>query len=197
MVCLATASAAKFPQACAAAGFGAPSHPRLESLKSNPRNIKGTFQRGEDWTAKLKSIIQSIWEADWAFLLVTQLLREKYTHWGFWSVPTANEATFNHLPLTLRMKVSNHGSGDNQTLSVEPLCSSHIALVRSEQGGTNYHTHRNPQRPRHRPDQPLSHPRPREFFIPWLIPSVKKTLEEGTNYLAAPNQRGNDAFAWD
>lgn len=62
LVCLATASPAKFPEACEAAGLGLSTHPRVNRLKleteiSLPRH---TFLRGQDWTSQLKSLILKI-----------------------------------------------------------------------------------------------------------------------------------------
>lgn len=61
-VCLATASPAKFPEACLAAGLDTPTHPTLEGLKAktdicSPRHV---FLRGQDWTSQLKDIILKI-----------------------------------------------------------------------------------------------------------------------------------------
>lgn len=62
LVCLATASPAKFPEACEAAGLGLSTHPRVNRLKleteiSLPRH---TFLRGQDWTSQLKGLILKI-----------------------------------------------------------------------------------------------------------------------------------------
>lgn len=62
-VCLATASPAKFPEACLAAGLDTPTNDTLERLKAktdvcSPRHV---FLRGQDWTSQLKDIILKIW----------------------------------------------------------------------------------------------------------------------------------------
>lgn len=62
IVCLATASPAKFPEACLAAGLDTPTHDRLERLKSqsqlySPRHV---FSHGQDWTSQLKNIILNL-----------------------------------------------------------------------------------------------------------------------------------------
>lgn len=60
-VCLATASPAKFPEACIAAELEPATHPRIEKLKaSEVHQAKHLFRRGDDWTAQLKEILVSI-----------------------------------------------------------------------------------------------------------------------------------------
>ncbi|EFX85833.1 hypothetical protein DAPPUDRAFT_313680 [Daphnia pulex] len=61
-VCLATASPAKFPEACEAAGLDKSTHHRVERLKLDteictPRHV---FLKGHDWTSQLKDIILKI-----------------------------------------------------------------------------------------------------------------------------------------
>nr|CAH0099540.1 unnamed protein product [Daphnia galeata] len=61
-VCLATASPAKFPAACEAAGLVKSTHHRVERLRldteiSTPQHV---FLKGHDWTSELKDIILKI-----------------------------------------------------------------------------------------------------------------------------------------
>jgi threonine synthase len=61
-VCLATASPAKFPAACEAAGLDKSTHHRVERLRldteiSAPQHV---FLKGHDWTSELKDIILKI-----------------------------------------------------------------------------------------------------------------------------------------
>ena len=61
-VCLATASPAKFPAACEAAGLEKSTHDRVERLRldteiSTPQHV---FLKGHDWTSELKDIILKI-----------------------------------------------------------------------------------------------------------------------------------------
>ena len=60
-VCLATASPAKFPEACIAAEIEPVTHSRIEKLKAlKILQAKHLFRRGDDWTAQLKDILQGI-----------------------------------------------------------------------------------------------------------------------------------------
>lgn len=64
-VCLATASPAKFPEACLKSGMETmPTHPRLESMKdpskTEMRKPRHVFRRGQDWAAQLKNILLDV-----------------------------------------------------------------------------------------------------------------------------------------
>jgi len=65
LVCLATASPAKFADTIQSALIGVnPTNPRLEQLKmlhkNHPRPAKHTLRRGDDWNAQLRQIIADI-----------------------------------------------------------------------------------------------------------------------------------------
>ena len=59
-VLLLTASAAKFPEACAAAGVPTPGHRFLDALVGRPNRVRGTFAAGHDWTQLLKKVIERL-----------------------------------------------------------------------------------------------------------------------------------------
>jgi threonine synthase len=59
MVCIATASPAKFPEAFHAVGLAPQSHPVIDNLQKMPAINKVPMERSSDWVQFLKDFIET------------------------------------------------------------------------------------------------------------------------------------------